>query len=351
MRIIHVWGFSRDERGRAIARAVRNQDLGERCVGSYRAEGVPLNCQVRFGRPSFEFDPETKRPYILFADGRVKSVQLDLSRVDDIDADEVDVRFLEHSVQPAELRWDLSNAEIQDLVGKGLFGFDYDFDPDEDVNPKPVEPKLSMPRFFTENDMDVEIPCDVHVAFMAHQGRVVPVAAVFPNGTMSLRTNTRLAECEPISDWFDEPRFLAAGDYSETRDMRFSMDEPEFLNLLDRLEAETEAAVREEKVPEEKPYIAALAVTPEPEPVLTDEQKALRDLSARVDERVGAAVPGAPENTEAPVPARPETPAPERRPEPRPAVSGNEGAAARVVAAQEDAEARQAEDGEYLDFD
>lgn len=355
MRMMHLWGFSHDERGRAIARSVAAGDLGKRCVGSYQLSGENLNCQVRFDRATVEFDPETHRPFLQFSDGRVKSAQLDLRDVSEVEADMADVQFIEGGLVPAELRWDLSNSEIMDLVDKGLFGFDYDIDPDEEYNPKPIDGKLRVPRYFSENDMDLMIPCDVSVALMERQGRVVPVAAIFPQGAMVLRTNTRVAGCEPMSDWFEEPRFLAVGDYRKDDEVDFRMDEPAFLDLLER---EDEKAVVPErpKTPDEKPYIAALRQEKEPEPVLTPEQRALQDLAVRVESRVAQVVPKA-DIEKAPEDVRPaadfvkpEAPKPMEVPASPADTREVQGATDRVMQAAEEADYGPEGDDEDLDL-
>ena len=366
MKTLHVWGFPYDEQGRALSRAVKNGDLGKRCVGSYQFSAMPLNCSVRFSRPVFEFDQETHRPRIFFCDGRIRSAELSLRDMKEIDADMAEVQFFDkNGLPPAELRWDLTNEEIQDLVGKGLFGFNYDIDPNEEYNPKPVDKILPVPRFFTENDMDVIIPCDVSVALMAHQGKVLPVVSVFPLDALSLRTNTRLAECDPISEWFDEPRFLEMGDRSRVRDIDFSNDKEDFLDLLDNLEVDPRS--QQVKVPEIKPYIAALMSKKIAAPVLTDEQRALRDLSMRVEQRVSAVSSGErPEPGpmagisliyEAEGPKKPQAVAPAPSPISESEVvliqkdskDANEGAAKRLLASQEVLESE--DDTTYLDFD
>lgn len=284
MKTIHVKGFSKDPFGRALKRGAP-LPAGVKC---HTLSGVKVDARLRFDRVSVEFDARTHRPYLEFSEGRLKSARVDLSGIPDRTADVAEVEFSGRACPEACVRWDLSNKEIQNLTGKGLFGFDYDFDHEDGYNLKPLHRgPIQVPGEFTNSDMEIPVECDVRVAqarVRTKDGQVkeVPVIGIYPVEALSLRTNSRVSGYEDLSEYFEQPKFLQPGtsmDLSEEETLTMEG----FLDFLPEDEAEN--APKKKRLGE---FQAEPEAQPRPEAALSDEERERRQMAAEVHESVDA---------------------------------------------------------------
>ena len=282
-KILRTRGFSRGGFGQVLHRG----SISRFDVPGYEFENTPVDCKMRFDRVLMMYDSENGRPYLQFVEGRIKSAVLDVSEIKEFDFDHIEISLDELCRPEVNMRWDLNNQELQSLVGKGLFGFDYDFDHADGVNPKPLRRgPIPIPEIFTSNDIDMTVDCDIRILAVNDKvsGKVVPIAGIYPCDAFLMRTNSRVSGYEDISQYFGEPEFLSAGDYSEEKeadagdrlyinrdDILFSKeaDKHEPSKLLRRAEMEHKAD--------------------RPMHMMTKEERVIADLVEKTREKVAAA--------------------------------------------------------------
>ena len=101
---------SSEDRTMRIEKSLRNNRIVSR-------EDMDARVTACFDNVKLEFDEQSKRPYIMFRDGEVKSVSggfpYGIQKI----------RFRQGKRPPVEIRWELSNEEIMKLVENGLYGY------------------------------------------------------------------------------------------------------------------------------------------------------------------------------------------------------------------------------------
>lgn len=149
---------------------------------------------VRFTHVTIEHDEDTYRPYIMFRDGEVKGVSGQFPYGVE------NIRFKIGKRPPVEVRWDLSNEEITELVEKGLYGYG--------PNKPKAREKLQVPDVFTEADFE-NIPCKVDVyatSFKEDTGKIIPIISCSINSPYECRTNSEDTEYGNIVSYFDKAK-------------------------------------------------------------------------------------------------------------------------------------------------
>lgn len=257
MKSVKVRGFSRDNTGRMLRRDGMDR-FG--CPG-YVQENVEMPCKIQFGKVLMRFDETLQnRPYLQFVEGQMQGVTVDLREMPDMPWDEAQVEFDTRSMPEVNVRWDLSNREIAGLVGKGLFGFDYDIDHKDGVQPKPERRgPIEMPPVFTAAPIEMNMNCEVRALAAPSDGKVVPVIGVYPKNALDMRTNTRIMGYENMDEFFAKPTFLEPDEYEASKEMDvvyLNEDEMLFGKKQQPSPAETDKEQAEPvKAPEEKVYV------------------------------------------------------------------------------------------------
>lgn len=149
---------------------------------------------VRFDHVTLEHDENTYRPYIMFRDGEVKGVSAKFPFGVE------NVRFMMGKRPPVEVRWELSNEEITELVDKGLYGYG-------PHKPKAKE-NIQIPDVFTEADFE-NIPCKVDVyatSYKEDNGKIIPIISCTINEPYECKTNSEDTEYGNIVSYFDKAK-------------------------------------------------------------------------------------------------------------------------------------------------
>lgn len=132
---------SSEDRTMRIERSLKNSRIVSK-------EDIDARVTVCFDNVKLEFDEVSKRPYIMFRDGEVKNVS------GRFPYGIQNVRFRQGKRPPVEIRWELTNEEIIELVGNGLYGYG--------PNRPKMKEQLHIPDIFTETDFE-NIPVKVDV--------------------------------------------------------------------------------------------------------------------------------------------------------------------------------------------
>lgn len=132
---------SSEDRTMRIEKSLKNNRIVSR-------EDMDARVTACFDNVKLEFDEQSKRPYIMFRDGEVKSVSggfpYGIQKI----------RFRQGKRPPVEIRWELSNEEIMELVGNGLYGYG--------PNKPKMKGQLDIPEIFMETDFkDIPVKVDV----------------------------------------------------------------------------------------------------------------------------------------------------------------------------------------------
>ncbi len=135
---------SSEDRTMRIEKSLKNN----RIVSKEDMEACATVC---FDNVKLEFDEHSNRPYIMFRDGEVKSIS------GSFPYGIQNVRFRQGKRPPVEIRWELSNEEIIELIGNGLYGYG--------PNRPKIKEKLQIPDLFTETDFkNIPVKIDVFAA-------------------------------------------------------------------------------------------------------------------------------------------------------------------------------------------
>ena len=281
MKRVKVRGFSRDNTGRMLRRG--GMDRFD-CPG-YLQENVELDCLVQFGKVLMRFDDTLQnRPYLQFVEGRMRGATVDLSDMPELPWDEADVDFDDRSMPEINMRWDLNNAELAALVKKGLFGFDYDIDHKDGVQPKPERRgPIEMPPLLTASPIEIPINCDIR-ALAVHSEELkqtVPVIGVYPKDALDLRVNTRIIGYgDSMDSYFAEPSFLMPNEYEDSgkeEDMIYLRDEEK---LFMPKVSEVSADVRTREAETAKDPVYRFSVEEEKMLDLVAENRSAREIAA-----------------------------------------------------------------------
>lgn len=257
MKSVKVRGFSRDNTGRMLRRDGMDR-FG--CPG-YVQENVEMPCKIQFGKVLMRFDETLQnRPYLQFVEGQMQGVTVDLRGMPDMPWDEAQVEFDIRSMPEVNVRWDLSNREIAGLVAKGLFGFDYDIDHKDGIQPKPERRgPIEMPPIFTASPIEMNMNCEVRALAARFDGKTVPVIGIYPKNALDMRTNTRIMGYENMDEFFAKPTFLEPDEYEAPKEMDVVyLNEDEMLfgqktqPVLPEADKEREEPT---KAPQEKVYV------------------------------------------------------------------------------------------------
>ena len=208
-------------------------------------EDMDARVTVRFDSAKLEFDEDSRRPYIMFRDGEVKSVS------GSFPYNIQNVSFRQGKRPPVEVRWELSNEEIIQLVGNGLYGYGPN-------RPKQKE-QLCTPDIFTETDfMNIPVKVDVFATeYVDEDKKRIPIISCSIKNPYGCITNSEETDYGNIASYFGRAKQEPALD----NDRQVMQDIPENELWGYAPELEDEMVVR-------------------PERTLTKEEEAERQLCA-----------------------------------------------------------------------
>lgn len=122
----------------------------------------------------------TNRPYLAYSHGAL--TQADISGLDGINCDICRVRFKRSEAPIINFKWELTNEEICQLVLKGYYGFNYQYDPEArgDKYRKPVHyDGFKLPSSFFENPwLQIKINADVTYLPCEYNNKIVPLITI-----------------------------------------------------------------------------------------------------------------------------------------------------------------------------
>lgn len=178
---------SSEDRIMRIEKALKNSHIVSK-------EDMDARITVCFDNVKLEFDEESKRPYIMFRDGEVKNVS------GNFPYGVRNIRFRQGKRPPAEVRWELSNEEIMELVGNGLYGYGPN-------KPGAKEP-LQTPDIFTEADFEnIPVKADVFATeYIDGEGKKIPVISCSIKEPYGCITNSEETNYGNIASYFDKAK-------------------------------------------------------------------------------------------------------------------------------------------------
>lgn len=122
----------------------------------------------------------TNRPYLAYTRGAL--TQADISGLDGINCDVCRVRFKKSEAPIINFKWELTNEEICQLVLKGYYGFNYQYDPEArgDKYRKPVNyDGFRLPSSFFDNPwLQIKISADVTYLPCEYNNKIVPLITI-----------------------------------------------------------------------------------------------------------------------------------------------------------------------------
>lgn len=178
---------SSEERNMRIEKSLRNNRIVSR-------EDMDARVTASFDNVKIEFDEQSKRPYIMFRDGEVKSVS------GDFPYDIQNIRFRQGKRPPVEIRWELSNEEIMELVGNGLYGYG--------PNRPKMKGQLGIPEIFTETDFgNIPVKADVFATeYVDEDERRIPVISCSIKNPYGCVTNSEDTDYGNIASFFEKAK-------------------------------------------------------------------------------------------------------------------------------------------------
>ena len=169
-------------------------------------KSIPVEACMTFSQATLEFRDDKickGRPYIHLDEGKVTKVY---AVGDNLPFGVILAQFPQDGAPLISMDWDLSNEEIGNLVKKGIFGSNFDIDPNGN-NPKPKD-SVKIPPLFTDVEWD-RIPVTANVRAMESDG--VPVLSIDICNPYDLKTNSRVSGYDDISQYFQPQEFYAEG--------------------------------------------------------------------------------------------------------------------------------------------
>lgn len=180
---------------------------------------VFMEANLVFDKVKVAYDKENNmRPYFSFLDGRIISVIIPGVRdfAPELGVDNINATFDPGSSPDVTCRWDLSNAEIADLVPKCLFGSDYGVDHEGEDCPYP-KPRfgdcMEMAEEFTSSVWEgIPIKSTVRILVDFQDGKPVPVISIEPElENNEIRTNSRVSGFQDIARFIPEKSYQQSG--------------------------------------------------------------------------------------------------------------------------------------------
>lgn len=178
---------SSEDRTMRIEKSLKNNRIVSR-------EDMDARVTACFDNVKLEFDEQSKRPYIMFRDGEVKSVSgtfpYGIQKI----------RFRQGKRPPVEIRWELSNEEIMELVGNGLYGYG--------PNKPKMKGQLDIPEIFTETDFkDIPVKVDVLATeYVDGDEKQIPVISCSIRKPYGCVTNSEETGYGNITSFFSRAR-------------------------------------------------------------------------------------------------------------------------------------------------
>lgn len=178
---------SSEDRTMRIEKSLKNNRIVSR-------EDMDARVTACFDNVKLEFDEQSKRPYIMFRDGEVKSVSggfpYGIQKI----------RFRQGKRPPVEIRWELSNEEIMELVGNGLYGYG--------PNKPKMKGQLDIPEIFMETDFkDIPVKVDVLATeYVDGDERQIPVISCSIREPYGCVTNSEETGYGNIASFFSRAR-------------------------------------------------------------------------------------------------------------------------------------------------
>ena len=178
---------SSEDRTMRIEKSLRNNRIVSR-------EDMDARVTACFDNVKLEFDEQSKRPYIMFRDGEVKSVS------GDFPYGIQKIRFRQGKRPPVEIRWELSNEEIMELVGNGLYGYG--------PNKPKMKGQLDIPEIFMETDFkDIPVKADVLATeYVDGDERQIPVISCSIREPYGCVTNSEETGYGNIASFFSKAK-------------------------------------------------------------------------------------------------------------------------------------------------
>lgn len=206
-----VRGFHDDEVSRRLLQ--RQQIEGDiTCV-----ENVDIEADMTFDSASLEFEEKTFRPYVSLRDGHITAVNGELP------FGVTKCVFSNKSAPDIELKWNLTNDEIKQLIDKGLYGFDKTY--------KKRKNEFELPAIFT-NVQWVGIPLKADVFGIETEledGTKVPIMSIDINEPYSQETNSIDTGYDNIVVYFDEPQFYEENPVENKNGYFFELNDNEII--------------------------------------------------------------------------------------------------------------------------
>ena len=145
--------------------------------GIYMRERVLVSADFRFSKVRMQFR-ESHRPYLDMYAGKISAVRFNPHDVIDPslpEGEHYEVKFNMSTAPDIDGNWNFNNVEVVELIGKGLFGFEHQYDPDN--YPRPYRPYgIEIPAEYTEAVwQDVPIECDIAMLYSPDGASVVTV--------------------------------------------------------------------------------------------------------------------------------------------------------------------------------
>ena len=178
---------SSEDRTMRIEKSLKNNRIVSR-------EDMDARVTACFDNVKLEFDEQSKRPYIMFRDGEVKSVSggfpYGIQKI----------RFRQGKRPPVEIRWELSNEEIMKLVENGLYGYG--------PNRPKMKGQLGIPEIFKEADFkNIPVKVDVFATeYIEEDGRQIPVISCSIKDPYGCITNSEETDYGNIASFFEKAK-------------------------------------------------------------------------------------------------------------------------------------------------
>lgn len=178
---------SSEDRTMRIEKSLKNNRIVSK-------EDMDARVTVCFDNVKLEFDEYSKRPYIMFRDGEVKSVS------GSFPYDIQNVHFRQGKRPPVEIRWELSNEEIIELVGNGLYGYG--------PNRPKMKEQLRTPDIFTEIDFEnIPVKVDVFAAeYVDEDKKRIPIISCSIKNPYGCVTNSEETNYGNIASYFGKAK-------------------------------------------------------------------------------------------------------------------------------------------------
>lgn len=194
---------SSEDRTMRIEKSLRNDRIVSR-------EDMDARVTASFDNIKIEFDEHSKRPYIMFRDGEVKSVS------GDFPFDIQNIRFGQGKRPPVEIRWELSNEELIELVGNGLYGYG--------PNRPKMKEQLHIPDIFMETDFkNIPVKVDVFATeYVDEDEKRIPVISCSIINPYGCVTNSEETDYGNIASFFEK----AKQEFAPNNDRQFKKNMP-----------------------------------------------------------------------------------------------------------------------------